>query len=620
MNLDVSRKTIPDVLTLLEDGEWQVPEFQREFIWTQAQVLSLLTSIFEARPIGMITSWVQPQGKPSTQPERLKIKDVAFGKFIQNPAVIKLILDGKQRLTTLAMAFGGLRAPDDRYSFSGSWFLNFSADPRNSSDNIIIYKRISQISSEGLDKTANCIAGGLLRLDQYKEFNLIAQRIFDKTYYPQNKVPSEEMLQKRSTNLAEYLSTFTSFQIPVAELPASVSLAEVCDIFELLNTTGTKVSTFDLIHNLVFGDTKGVFNLREKFKECADSSEKIQLLADESRPEFFCQLVTGCYLSTSVPVGRTPKPGKISKVGSVKGGDLIETPTEFYLKFFDEIAHINSSANAFFNDILRADFRLKEIPYPVSAILYFSLRWKMEKNTPDQEKCFSIDELNSFYRAFFWRNVLTNRYDQGFLTLFSTDLHFITNTLRDLISMRGTDAWFTQANEKLTEYFGSQYPVRSSTQLGEILKDGEIRGAIRQAVILYLYSQTKYDLLTGETLNRFTQDRKLSVDLHHIFPKQWCKNNSGEYAILREQPTISDSLANLVPLTASSNNDWKTKSPATALKSCSWDVDKLRFEMALIDRELFEVLKSAPPNPKVFWDKRAQLIATRLEMLQKASR
>ena len=535
MNLDVTRKSIPEVLSLLAAGEWQVPKFQREFVWSQSQVFGLLTSIFKARPIGMVTAWGQPQGRPQTPPEPLKLRNTQFGDFKQDPAIIKLILDGKQRLTILAIGFGGLQTPDDRYLFSGKWFLDFKANPKTS-DTIVVYKKRAQIAQEKLDHIPSCIAQGLLPLDSYSEFNRIAQRIYDKDFYPGGNRPPNEELEERSKNLAEFQTTFSSYQIPVGELPASVGLAEVCEIFEVLNTTGTKVSTFDLIHNMVFGDTEGDFNLRERFRECAESPEKLELLCDEARPEFLCQLVTGCYITGPKPLSRRSTAEKEVLVTSIKGGDLIDTPTEFYETFFKELPVINLYANSLFTDVLRADFRLKEVPYPVGLIAYFAFRWKLDKHLERSEERYSGDELTRIYRAFFWHNALTNRYDQGFLTSFATDLRFLERTLQSLIVLRGSDRWVEEANKSLVKYFGAAYPRRTVDQLQEIVKDGEIRGALKQALVLYLNAEVKIDLVSGSPLNRFTDERNSAVDLHHIFPKQWCKDNRGQYPS-RDEPT-----------------------------------------------------------------------------------
>jgi len=227
-------------------------------------------------------------------PGRVEIKGEKFGVFKEDPAVIKLILDGKQRLTSLAIAFGGLRAPKGNQLFSGAWYIDFTKGTEDS-DEFIKYKKKPEITAQKLNQIPNCLALGLLPLDQYLNFNKLSQRIFDKDYYPANSLPSEEELERRSVNLARCQSTFNGYQIPVAELPASVGLSDICEIFEVLNTKGTKVSTFDLIHNTFFGQTGGQFSLRDKFEELSKSTASLSLLLASSRQEFLCQLITGTY-------------------------------------------------------------------------------------------------------------------------------------------------------------------------------------------------------------------------------------------------------------------------------------------------------------------------------------
>jgi uncharacterized protein with ParB-like and HNH nuclease domain len=51
----VGNVTVLDLLEKLRRRDWLVPRFQREFVWTVADVVDLLISIFEALPIGMAT-------------------------------------------------------------------------------------------------------------------------------------------------------------------------------------------------------------------------------------------------------------------------------------------------------------------------------------------------------------------------------------------------------------------------------------------------------------------------------------------------------------------------------------------------------------------------------------
>lgn len=61
--MKIESAPISKVLENLKAGAWQVPKFQREFVWSEGQVISLVESIFAGRPIGMITLWEQPDEK-----------------------------------------------------------------------------------------------------------------------------------------------------------------------------------------------------------------------------------------------------------------------------------------------------------------------------------------------------------------------------------------------------------------------------------------------------------------------------------------------------------------------------------------------------------------------------
>lgn len=613
MTLEVTRKPIGDILSLLEKYEWQMPKFQRDFIWNQNQIYELLKSIFNARPIGLITLWTQPQNRPYTEPEPIKWKGVAFGGLKESPAVIKLVLDGKQRLTTLAIAFGKLRPPDARYQFSGDWFINLDADI--DSDNLIIYYKQAEVQRKSLNQMSNCLAAALIPLHDYKVLNQYNQNINNPEFYPGRQIPEEKVLEARSKKLGYYYDIIKTFQIPIAELPDSVNLQQVCEIFNVLNTTGTKVSTFDLIHNLIFSDTDGDFNLRELFKKYQEELPSLQYLLDFDRPEFFCQTVTGCYISYPKDERKSRKRAADKEdVSSIKGGDLIDTPTSFYQEFSDEIVRVDTYCSQLFSDILNGEYKLKELPYPVSTVIYLALRWMRDYVIEEHER-FSITDLNKLYKAFFWRNVLSQRYDQGFLTLFSSDLNKLTETLK---TPYDPSDLANEYNKSLNELFTEDNPILPLEKVKELVMDGEVRGALKQALSIFLYSNTRNDIISKKHLNRATTDKNNKVELHHIFPGKWCSDNHAHHPIFEINEEIVNSIANLVPMTAESNKKWQTRSPATAIQDfelTTADHQKI-FNEAFIPEEAYRLLHNPVPNPEEFWKIRATFIAEKLYKYQ----
>jgi hypothetical protein len=612
MTLDVNRKTIPELLAILQRGIWQIPAFQREFVWKQSQVYELIDSVFRSRPIGLVTLWQQPQGRPHTAATRVKLRTAEFTDCEDDPAQISLVLDGRQRLTSLAIAFGGLRETDGKMLFSGSWFLNLDKDPKT--EDIVVYRKKSDVAKEQLNNISQCVHRGLLPLDGHATFQSYLSGIYDPTRYPDNKLPSRHVLESRAKRLEEYSKTFLQFQVPLAELPSSVTLAEVCDIFDVLNQTGTRVSTFDLMHNTIFADTSGKFELRGYLKQWNSDQPSFGLLCSEDRPDYLCQVVTGCYLSESHPVGRKAD----SSIISIKGGDLIDTPTPFYEKFAQQIAAIDLCASTLFSrDVLGTRATLAELPYPTSAILFFSLSWAREL-LPEPER-FPPSRMSQLFRAFFWSNVLTGRYDQGFLTQFAKDRKSLLEILQDGNAQQDSN-WAVFADAELEKrMFGAQSARRTSAELRDLMMDGTVRGAMQDGVRLFIYSSITSDLIDGSSLDRFTSDQAKKVDLHHFYPQDWCKNNKERHNILKEEGRSAvNSFANLTPLRAGVNKQWKAKEPMTAFADFSVSLDdsvvQKRLAQAFIDSEAIKAIESG--DVTAFLQRRAKLLADGLVGLQ----
>jgi hypothetical protein len=93
----------PRIASLLADvakGNIKIPVFQREFVWKDDQIISLLDSIYHGYPVGSLLLW-------STK-ERLKHERNVGG--FRLPATpedypVQYVLDGQQRLSTLYGVF-----------------------------------------------------------------------------------------------------------------------------------------------------------------------------------------------------------------------------------------------------------------------------------------------------------------------------------------------------------------------------------------------------------------------------------------------------------------------------------------------------------------------------------
>ncbi|MFB3917654.1 MAG: DUF262 domain-containing protein [Terriglobales bacterium] len=619
--LAVSDITVPGLLDRLRKREWLVPQFQREFVWSVADVIELVISIIESRPIGMATLWEQGPA-PEVLADPIWIPDSGGRKYFataeKNPTSTSAILDGRQRCTAVAMAFGGLRPSDGKYRFAGRFFLNVATtDPTNR----VVFYRDAEIKKRNLATDANCIGQGLFPLASSIEAEeLLAQwmrylqALKNPDNYPGSKLPDDEELGRRDKVLKRAFEGLVGTKLAVYSVPETYRLAEICEIFETLNTTGTKVSTVDLIHSWLVADTRndpeGTLLLREWIKEFGQKDGAIGWSVLEDRPELITQIVTACYVAlVSKPGPRRVAGSEISGISSVKAADLLATPTLHWKSVVANDDLLARLLGDFQKVVAGGYFPFTECPYPVSAAIYVALRWHHHFDQPEE---WGRGDLDSLYRAFFWRNALTNRYDQGFLTKLSADLKELKALLKKRCQYTSANEWAVNAQSDLDAIMSGIVPTKE--QLIEALTDGRQTGAFQKALTLPMLGGVRSDLLDPQT--KLSYPTTESVELHHIYPKAWCNSNKiGELGRLLDKDIAGrnwvDSTANLMPLSRKSNNLWKAKIPGQILQEsfAEYSIVKSAAKPIFIDEVAFDLLRQGPKGIKEFWARRAQIMA-----------
>lgn len=631
MALAVESISIAVLLDRLRRNEWLIPSFQRDFVWSEASVTSLILSVIEARPIGMATLWEQPDDS-DLQLVPASIEDTIAGEAVSvsisddpdaKPNKFYAVLDGRQRSTALAMAFGGLHATDSRRRFSGRFFLDVK---QGEVSERVRYVRETEVKKNKYDHLASCIADGLFPLAAHPEKDLMGQwmdylkELYNADNYPHG-LPDPNELAKRNDILQAAFKGITDTRLAVYIVPATYSLGEICEIFETLNTTGTKVSTVDLLHSWLYADTlKGgdPIQLRDWIEDLGDHEGAAGWASKSSRPEIIAQIATACYLTLDDPGKQPPRRvGNSKKAGSItalKAGDLLATPAEFWAEFTSAPQEIARYMGDFQKCVCGSHFPLSSCPYPVSVAMYVALRWYMDNDARYVDQ-WSREELDALFRAFFWRNALTGRYDQGFLSQSASDLRHLKEILYRRRKHSTSNSWAAEADHSLTSQLALNEPEQSYLE-GRLLH-AKPAGALGQALSLPLRTTPTRDLIAPETSIAYPSESP--VELHHIYPLSWCANNKhGELKSVLD-PNLSEfdyarSIANLTPLTRESNNTWKAKTPGQALSetSTTLEVARNRLETHFISESAYHVLMEENPSPERFWEIRAAGIAEEL--------
>jgi hypothetical protein len=620
--------SVPEVLSKLRDGEWLVPAFQREFVWDVPAIVALGTSIIDGYPIGMMTLWDQSEeddashlegiSLPDWDPAKKKVVQKHFsGKKGKQP---KAILDGRQRCTALAMLFDNFRQEDKKKRYAGKFFLDVTAaDPYER----IIFVKTKRLESENLETLQAFISRGWFPLSPQNNKNITEQwldyieAVRNKANYPADNVPSDDELAARATILRNAYSGIFYSNVAVYTVPSDYDLGRICDIFETLNQTGVKVSTVDLIHTWILKESTiegEPLAVREWMEEVSVLQGAVGWVSAEKRPELTAQIVTACY------VARTDKPdlprksrGQRKEIRSVKSPDLLNTPKAHWRQIVANQTAFVALLEDFQKLVAGGLFSADKCPYPVSAAVYVALRWHLMKDYPNQNGPWSRPELDALYRAFFWWNALSGRYDQGFLTQLGTDISSLKSILQARSEYESSSAWIAYARVALAKLMEKDLP--SAERLTVDLLSGRPGGALQSAVQLTMIAGCRHDI-GGIDLQ---VGKPLDVHLHHIFPRKWCKSNAnGKFEAILD-PTKSEldyvnSVANTMPLSPVTNQEWRDMSPGTyiASRKISFQSVEDALKISFIDEQLFELLKQDLDGVESFWKLRASAIATHL--------
>lgn len=621
--LNVSDVTVPTLLDKLQKNEWVVPQFQREFVWSIAAIISLVHSILEARPIGMATLWEQPE-KGEIELESISIPDwdniakrtkSKYFSDVALPAKKYAILDGKQRCTAIAMAFGAFKSDHGNYRFTGRFFINVAEkDPVKR----IVFCKESEIKKSGLTTDSSCVSKGYYPISSSKPGEGILQQwmrylqmLTDPNNYADGKLPISDELNRRNEVLKNAFEGIAKTKLAVYAVPSEYQLADICEIFETLNTTGTKVSTVDLIHSWLFKDTykeSQVILLRDWLDDLNEKDGATGWATKDDRPELIAQIVTSIYIALEV----TPAPPRRGggDITSVKSNDLLATPTEHW-KIVCQSTNTELLAQymgLFQKVVANGYFPWTACPYPVTIAIYVSLRWHHKHDSPNTHQ-WSIDELDALFRAFFWRNALNGRYDQGFLTQIGTDIKTIKQWLNERINHTSTSSWIANIQPSFDKYIN---PIPES-DIKDQIREGKQTGALWKALLLPILTGVKSDFINSKPLT-FPENKNQEV--HHIFPKAWCKTNRvGHLAELLDPEKSGydwvESVANLIPLSRESNNNWKAKIPGQYINenSIAYPPLKSTFDAGFIDEDCFSYLTEGAGKIRNFWERRTDLIA-----------
>jgi len=94
-----AEKNVEELVSAIERGDLRLPEMQRQYVWRSTRVRDLLDSLYRGYPSGAILLWETTEDVPT--------RDFAFNTEEGATRSVQLLLDGQQRLTSLAAILRG---------------------------------------------------------------------------------------------------------------------------------------------------------------------------------------------------------------------------------------------------------------------------------------------------------------------------------------------------------------------------------------------------------------------------------------------------------------------------------------------------------------------------------
>jgi len=273
--------TIAKLVQKFLDKEIQLPEMQRKYVWKQEKVRALVDSIYKGYPSGSILLW-----ETDKLPE---IRNAAVEKNTEhNLETMLLLLDGQQRLTSLAAVLTGLPVKVKIGSSVKEKPIEVYFN-MNHPDNFQEYDTIDDYENTLDDYTDDEYEDGEDGEDsEHLIFQLRSRKIENKPNWVSvtklfkdglAAIITEKHLQSSDPNYAKYLQRLTelynrkdNYYYPIQILSKDKSYAEVTDVFVRVNSAGMKLRTADLALAQVTSRWTGAMDLFTKMgAECQET-------------------------------------------------------------------------------------------------------------------------------------------------------------------------------------------------------------------------------------------------------------------------------------------------------------------------------------------------------------
>lgn len=545
---------LSEYLEWTNSGKIQLPDFQRGYKWEDERIRSLLVTVLRSHPLGVVMLL-----KTGNDQVRFKPKPLEGSAVPEATDPEFLLLDGQQRLTSLTQALSGdglVATKDDRGKLMDrKYFIEIA---------------VALEGDDRLDEAVRSIPGdGVIRTNFGKDVELdlsTDQLQQEQGFFPLSLLFSDDAIswlfeladndQAKKFNSA-VIQPARTYNIPAIELGKETSKSAVATVFEKVNTGGLSLNVFELLTATFAGDPayfeahEEDFRLNDDWKKTQELFSARDTLAGLENTDFL-QAVTLLATRKRHLAHAGTKPPAIS----ARREDILKLALEDYLEWVDPLREAFLWVSDFLADL--HIFTAKFLPYPKQLVPLAAIKVVMGADAD------LLGPRNEIAR-WFWSGILGELYGGAIETRFARDIEQVPPWA---VGEEGAATPRTVQDAAFVESRLHSLRTRNA--------------AAYKGIYALLLANEARDWMFDKALDK-VQYASLNVDIHHIFPKQWC--NSNEIDDERRE-----SIVNKTAISAEANRSIGGSAPSAYLPRIE---KKAQIDAARVDELLEAHLVSA---------------------------
>ena len=262
---DTTKEDLKDILRNVDSGKLQLPDFQRDYVWGDEDVQSLIASIAKGFPVGALLT-LESGGEVAFKPR------VLAGVEKTNSRPDELLLDGQQRMTSLFQAMYCKRpirtTTQKKVEVERYYYLDIN---KAASDTANIEEAIVGVPADRIVRTnfGRDIQRDLSKPEFEFEQDLFPlNQVFDHTdwYFSWRghwKTRKPDRFDLESKFFKGIVENIQRYKMPIIRLDKKNTREAICLVFEKVNVGGKKLDAFELVTAIYAASN---FDLREDWK------------------------------------------------------------------------------------------------------------------------------------------------------------------------------------------------------------------------------------------------------------------------------------------------------------------------------------------------------------------